>query len=261
MTTPDHWSFSQWSDFAGCGHRYRLRRIDGLTETPSVASVAGRAFHKWTELHDLGSDLPEWGELFEEAIEQEVEKTQTPRTQFRVGGRSSKAKPHREDISFWRFYGLELIHSYEKWYASTKWEIGRNLPPDDDGREVGIEYGFNVKLGGESFRGYADRISRNEKSELGIVDYKTGSRVRHTIQLGMYAAALARHGIRAHWGAYYDARKGEATEPVDLTSWTPERAAQVMAPQQFMRDNGIYPIIPGDHCDWCPVRRVCEYHL
>lgn len=263
MTTPDHWSFSQWSEFASCGHRYRLKRIENVRQIPSVAAVAGKAFHRWTEHHDLEAKVPgePWDEYLEEMTVNEEKESQIPRDQWQVSGRRSRANPNKEDLGFWQFYGLELIQSYLKWYKSTKWEINRDLPPDKDGRTVGIEYGLDVQLGGEQFIAFLDRIAWNEKSQLGIVDYKTGSRMRHSIQLGQYAAALFRHGVRVHWGALYDARRGIATEPVDLTGWTPTKVESVLAPQQFMRQNGIFPVVPGEHCDWCPVRKSCEYHL
>lgn len=269
--TPDHWSYSQWADFSGCGHRYKLKRLDLVPEVPGVAAVAGKAWHKWSEWYDTGGKTERgeaadnfdqsWYQALDVAVEAEIEESGVPVEEWRVSGRASKRAPNREDLTYWREYGLDLCVSYVYWSATTPWTIAKDLPPDDQDNTWGVEYGVSTLLGGEPFVGYLDRISRDEYGNLGVVDYKTGSQMRHTIQLGMYAAAAEQKGIRLHWGAFYNARKGESTEPVSLLGWTPERVAEIMAPQQFMRDNGIFPIRPGDHCDYCPVRKACQFHF
>lgn len=41
----DHTSHSRMETFMQCGEKARLRYIERVTEIPSIASVAGRAFH------------------------------------------------------------------------------------------------------------------------------------------------------------------------------------------------------------------------
>lgn len=263
---PPHWSYSQWEDFTGCAHRYRLKRTGAVDQVPSVAAVAGKAWHKWSEFYDLGgeparSKVEHWEEILTNEADEEEQHSGIPRGEWRVGGRASKSKPNKEDLDFWMFFGWQLAEDYMKWAAKTPWTIATDLPPDVNGRTVGIEYGLEVDINGDTVRGFLDRISRDEFGNLGVVDYKTGSWLRHSVQLGWYRAEAWKHGIVLHWGAYYDARKGMATTPVSLTGWTPGRLADLMATQSFMRTNGMFPAQPGAQCDYCPVRKACEFHF
>lgn len=256
-----HWSFSQWNQFTSCGHQFKLARIDRVPQVPSVAAVAGRAFHSWTEMFDLGYS-PDWEEELAEAVQSEWDKTGCEPSEWKVSGRATKANPNKDDLDVWLFLGQELCQKYEAWSGATKLKIAMDLPPDANGNTSGIEYALNVELNSElSYVAYLDRVGFNEYGQLGVWDIKTGSRMPKSVQMGTYVAGAKAHGLPLSWGAYYNARKGELTEPMSLSQWAPDRLIALLEFPHMLRENEVYPIVPGDACGLCDVKAHCSFAL
>lgn len=47
-----HISYSQYSEYVGCGERYRLTRLVGVKEDPAYWFAGGSALHEATEAID-----------------------------------------------------------------------------------------------------------------------------------------------------------------------------------------------------------------
>lgn len=270
MSKP-HWSFSSYDEFTQCGHRYFLKRVKQAPTLPSVAAVAGRAFHRWTEVHDsafinyAGFILPTEGDwevcLFEE-IEREEEHSGVARGDWRVSGRESKDKPNKEDLDWWLTAGWELCQRYADWRSKVNTRIATDLPPDENGNTLGIEYALNVELVGLEFYAHLDRVEYDENGNLGVRDLKTG-RLWVSVQPGFYAGAARMHGIRLHWWDKYDARKGITVPnpPKPLDNWDATRVSHLLAQAEDQRSRHIYPVRVGEHCNYCPVRDACNYKM
>jgi hypothetical protein len=270
-----HWSFSQYSEFMQCGHKYYLRRIKKVPTIPSVASVAGRAFHSWTELHDgcqinyatrdtpfvLGVD--DWENCLHAAVNEEEERSGLARTQWRVSGKVSKDKPNKEDLDWWLFNGWDMCQKYVDWRSKVNTTIATDLPPDENGNTVGIEYALRVELIGMEFVGYLDRLEYDEHGNLGVRDLKSGGRVWVSVQPGFYSGAARLAGLHLHWWDRYDARKGVTVPdpPRLLDKWDAARVAHMLAQAEDQRSRHIYPVRVGDQCNYCPVRDACDYKM
>ncbi|MGH7867285.1 MAG: PD-(D/E)XK nuclease family protein, partial [Candidatus Dormibacteraceae bacterium] len=149
-----HWSYSSYDEYMLCGHRYKLRRVDGVPSKPSMAAVGGSAFHKWTELYDgcrIDYDphwklsIDDWENCFLIAVKEQEEKSGLPYTQFKVSGKVTKATPNKEDYDWWLIGGWDMCCKYVDWRSKVNTTIATDLPPDEDGNTIGIEWKLNVE--------------------------------------------------------------------------------------------------------------------
>jgi putative RecB family exonuclease len=259
---PTHWSYSSWKRFAQCGYSYYLEKVERLPTMPSVASVAGRAFHSWTELYDRALDPDQiasiWEDCLSEAVAEEEHRSGIEPSEWRVSGRASKAAPDKETLDYWLFFGWELCQKYIAWRSATLWTIARDMPGEN---WVGIEYPVETTIGGERFVAYLDRLMYDEQGRLGVVDIKTGTQIRKEPQLDFYRAAGREVGLDIEWHSYYNARKGENTPPRFRPAWDARRIERIIEPQQELRRLEIFPIVPGEHCQWCFVKDYCVYSV
>ncbi|MFD9734374.1 PD-(D/E)XK nuclease family protein [Umezawaea sp. NPDC059074] len=267
-TITRRWSHSAYEDYASCGEKYRLKRVEKVPDQPGVARVGGKAFHSWTEPFDLAEHQSErdaligqWPDFLEAAIAEEEEKYGVARDKFTTSGRATKEKPNKEDIPYWRdVLGPELIEKYAKWAGSNDWVIAQDLPQDANGNTVGVEYEVTYRVGQVQEKGYLDRVYYDINGNLGVVDIKTWSRKRVTIQLPGYLVALQKRGVNATWGSYYHARQGKADLPV-FYGWDEHKLAFAYEQAAVMEAQGFYLPRVSDDCNWCSVKAHCRFAL
>lgn len=268
MTQKKRWSHSAFEDYANCGEKYRLRRIEKVPQVPNMAAVAGKAFHSWTEEYDLAEDMDlkaviaadGWETHFEAALLEEEEASGLGRDKFTCFGRKTKERPNKEDFTVWRDdVGPELVEKYVAWAGNHDLTIAQDLPQDANGKTFGVEYEMKFHIGQTEELGYADRIFYDVDGNLGVVDIKTG-RLRQTTQLPLYLIALQKKGIPAVWGAYYLARTGKMTEP-KFYDWTEHRMSFLHEQAAAMQSLGFYLPNPGDQCGYCSVKSHCQFAL
>jgi hypothetical protein len=194
-----------------------------------------------------------WVNIFAKHIEGTTERSGVPATQWRSGGRRTKANPDGESLDFWRGEGLRQIDEYLAWFKKSGWSIA-TMP---DGKP-GIEWEAEVPFGGRPVRLIVDAIYQVGAS-LVVVDYKTGSRNPYgMIQAGLYASAIERvYGIRPKWGAFYMTRKAELSDLVDLSPWSMEFFDYEFAALNAFIETGFFPPNVGDHCSYCGVADAC----
>lgn len=267
MTGKRRWSHSAFEDYANCGEKYRLRRIEKVPQVPNLAAVAGKAFHSWTEEYDteevrsLKEALTfEWPQFLEAAIAEEEEASGMGRADFTTFGRKTKERPNKEDITVWRDeLGPELVEKYVAWAGNHDLTIAQDLPQDANGKTYGVEYEMKFHIGQTEELGYADRVFYDVNGNIGVVDIKTG-RERKTTQLPLYLIALRKRGINAVWAAYYLARSGKVTEP-RFYDWDEHRMSFLHEQAAAMQQLGFYLPNPGDQCGYCSVRSHCRFAL
>lgn len=264
------WSHSAYEDYASCGEKYRLKRIEKVPQQPGLAAVAGKAFHSWTEDYDR-EELPahehpsvhEWSDYLEAAIKDEEESTGIERDKFKVSGRPTKDKPNKEDVTHWReVLGPDLCQRYIKWRDNSDWVIAQDLPQDPNGNTTGIEYEVAYRVGQVEEKGFIDRVVYDENGNIGVVDIKTWSRKRVTAQLPGYIVGLQKRGVPASWGSYYEARKGKDTGIQFYLGWDEHRLAGLYEQAAVMEAMGFYLPKPSDECaSFCSVADHCRYRL
>lgn len=263
---PTRWSYSSWSKYAQCGHAYKLEKVDRIPTQPMVAGCGGRAFHTWSEWVDWGLDVDAdaWDDFLAAAVEAEMAATSTTPDTWKVTGRASKANPNKEDLDWWLFAGREMCVKYLEWRdRNAALTIVTDLPEDKFDNNTGIEYALDLEMpdGIDPLVGFIDRVYEDPVEGIGIVDVKTGSRVRKWMQAVFYSAGMRELGIDVRWAAFYDARKGELTEKKPLSHWSLAKVATVIAPQDQLRKQRVFPVVPGDYCSWCGSRPECSYAI
>lgn len=270
MTTiTRRWSHSAYEDYASCGEKFRLKRVEKVPDRPGMARTGGTAFHSWSEAYDLAEQqsqkdalLDEWPAFLEAAIAEDEEKHEVSRDTFVISGKATKEKPNKEDIPYWRdVLGPELLAKYVKWVSNNDWVIAQDLPQDTNGNTVGVEYEVTYQVGQVKEKGYLDRVYYDEHGNLGVVDIKTWSRKRVTIQLPGYLVGLQKRGINATWGSYYHARKGTSDKPEFYSSWDEHKLAFAYEQAAVMEAQGFYLPRVSDECSWCSVKDHCRFAL
>lgn len=228
---------------------------------------AGKAFHSATEDFDraivLNEDIDDggWGDVFTEKFEAELDlvRAQFPdETKWRAAGRATKEKPNKEDVLWWHTAGREMVSNYVSWRRETAdvYEIATVL----DG--PGIEVPVTSPLGGVPMRGYVDRLLRAKNDgRLLVVDLKSGSRTPASPgQLATYSVQLEELiGEPVLWGAWYDARKGGLSEPLNLARWTKPMLGKVYDMLDRGISDGIFLPNIDTHCKGCGVAKFCMF--
>lgn len=266
-------SVSQLKDYLHCSWAYRLKRIKKVQESPSVWLAGGKAFHEvsegvdrlvWDEgvatLADLDVDsyVMHFEVLFGNMLDELSVETGVPIEKFRTAGRKTIAKPRGEDADWWREAGADMVRKYIDWRRST----ADSLVLAPVAGAAGIEVEVDMPLGGETMLGYVDRLFADASSgELLVVDLKTGSRTpQEPIQLATYALQLERLIKRPiTWGAYYMAREGKLTDPIDLSGWDLDNLGLMY--RNFGRgvDDAVFLPNLGSHCKACGVKDACIF--
>lgn len=262
------WSHSSFEDYATCGYKFKLRRIEKVPQVPNMAAVAGKAFHSWTEDYDTQETDEDraliagfWETYLEAAVAEEEESSGIERDRFTTFGRKTKERPNKEDFLVWRDeIGPDLVEKYVAWAGNHDLTIAQDLPIDSNGKTFGVEYELKFHIGQVEELGYADRVVYDVDGNIGVVDIKTG-RERKTTQLPLYLIALQKKGIPAVWGAYYLARTGKMTKPWFPTLWDERRMSFLHEQAAAMQAAGFYLPNPGDQCGWCSVRDHCQFAL
>lgn len=243
MAIPQHVSFSQLSTWLYCGKQLFLERVAEVPSVPGWFSVAGSAFHEWTEEFDqLDGEPLSWAEVFDKAINDEERNTGIDRSVWRKAG-VTKANPDGQTYAHWLAKGEELTDLY------INWAMEQPLP-------LYVEKDVSVELiPGVMLRGMIDRVYPEA-----IIDIKTSTAQpkQGEMQIGVYRAALmALEGDAPNWGGYYMAKDGKVPKLYDLTRWTPEYAGALLKQYMDAVKAEVFIPLPSFSCNACPVKQAC----
>ena len=254
-TGKNYISHSAMSTWLNCGWSFYLTRIQKIQENPSYWLVGGKSLHEGTEIYDA----LEPGAAFDSraVFEQrwaENYKLADNGMPFRAGGKKSTAYPNKEDARWWLDNGPKMLDYWVQFREVSGYTI-YELP----GGVKAVETELNTEVGGVSMKGFLDRLMVSPEGELIVVDIKTSSKAPVTYtQLGTYAILTEKTmGIRPVKGAYWMARTGELTEPVELDHYTESRLATHVKGFKIAVDNNIFIPQPGFMCGTCSVNHAC----
>ena len=177
-------------------------------------------------------------------------------TSARIGGRSTKANPNKEDISFWQSSGPMWVEQYIAWRkANTNWKIWTT----PDGRPA-IELELIPVVAGVPIKMVIDRVFE-VNGQLVIVDLKTSQNTpTSTLQLGFYKLGLEQtFGIEIKWGNYYMSRGSNTVEMVDLSEYTYDKMEFLVKGFDKARKAGIF--LPNTNaCQYmCGLTQHCQF--
>jgi hypothetical protein len=183
-------------------------------------------------------------------------KGDTDLTNARIGGRSTKANPNKEDIAFWHSSGPMWVEQYIAWRKQNpNWKIW-TAP---DGRPA-IELELIPVVADVPIKMVIDRVF-DVDGHLVIVDLKTSQNTpSSTLQLGFYKLGLEQtFGIEVNWGNYYMARGSNTVEMVDLSDYTYDKMEFLVKGFDKARKAGIF--LPNTNsCQYmCGLTAHCEF--
>ena len=253
-------SHSAMSTWLNCGWSYYLTRIQKVPENPSYWLVGGKSLHECTEWYDhlnpLVQDTADFDlrTIFQDKWEHNYRLADNGMP-FRAGGRATKQYPHKEDANWWLDNGPKMLHNWIEWRKQDN----PYLPYQLSGGDFAIETELNVEIGGVPMKGFLDRLMVSPDGELTVIDIKTSTKAPVTYtQLGTYAIMCEKAmGVRPIKGAYFMARTGELTEPIDLSHYTEKRLASQVKGFKTAVDNNIFIPQPGFMCGTCSVNHAC----
>lgn len=193
-------------------------------------------------------------DAFHGYIETELAKYE-PGTEFRTGGRPTKANPDGEDEAWWRENGEEQIRGYIQWREANP---NLQLAEFNGVPAVEVEVASTIDES-VSLRGFIDRVFMDTETGTHlIVDLKTGRNAPGSpLQLAFYRMALAETvGVDVQYGAYYMSRKNSLGPIYDL--WYPrEVIASWLQTASVMIDNELFIPHITSMCNSCGVKDHC----
>lgn len=196
-----------------------------------------------------------WGDTLTRLRQLEEEKTGVPATQWRAGGRATKANPDKENHTWWEANGLRMLNEFNEWWtANGAWTIWRTPIG-----EPAVEVGLFADLGGVPVRAYADLIAYDNDGVLSVIDFKTGSYMPDSgMQLGLYATLVETlFGVRPQRGYYYDARNAQMIPAPGMERWTPAVFTHLFQKFAAAIDAELFMPNVGMSCKTCGVKDYC----
>ena len=174
----------------------------------------------------------------------------------RIGGRSTKANPNKEDINFWHTSGPMWVEQYIAWRkANPNWKIWTT----PDGRPA-IELELIPVVAGVPIKMVIDRVFE-VNGQLVIVDLKTSQNTpSSTLQLGFYKLGIEQAlGVEIKWGNYYMSRGSNTVEMVDLSGYTYDKMEFLIKGFDKARKAGIF--LPNTNsCQYmCGLTAHCQF--
>jgi hypothetical protein len=198
-----------------------------------------------------------WTKAWDETLKQQQKQSNYPVSDWKAGGRKTKANPDKENDIWWKSNGPIMV---ERWIAWRNGEHPYVLWEPTPGTAA-IELGLNPIWNGVPVQMHIDRVMINPNGELVVIDLKTGSRnPTSDLQLAFYAAGIESiFGVRPKWGAYWMARNGGIKELVDLDEYTTESIIELVTKFDKARKDDIF--LPNlNHCVMCNVKDYCKWN-
>ena len=220
-------SFSQLHDFQLCPVRYRFSQVWGVPAPPD--------------------DLQ-------------------PRFVRAAGSTELGAAVH-EALATWHSTGGDLLERYRGPDAGREMLERYRSTPIASARTLGVEVGFNVRIGGTRVRGVVDRICELDDRTV-LVDYKTNATLdarsieAYSVQLRLYGLAAERGllpggPIQEPMLILFDLRRGDPKEVMADDAGVEARVAAAAA-RISAGDFGLGPEHADRPCKLCAYRPICR---
>ncbi|EFC86503.1 PD-(D/E)XK nuclease family protein [Parafrankia sp. EUN1f] len=254
-------SYSQLSEWAQCGLKYRLHRIDRVERLPAPWLATGLAFHRTVELYETSGGMPPDAavDVFIAEFDRELlaieQRTTYPRHLWLYGGRGGV----EADIERRRAQGPDMIRAYIDATLTSPVEV-YELPDGSPAVEVPFVLPlWETETAVVRLVGAVDLVYVTRAGSVRVRDHKTGAKEPvGNRQLGIYGLAVeALFGEVVTEGDYYMAKKGAATPPIPLSGYTPEVMHAEFQALETALAEGVFLANPGEHCRACDVKMHC----
>jgi hypothetical protein len=264
-----------------CHQKYRLYYVDKFGRDPSGFFLGGIAIHKTIEeayrqgwftptdsvfFDPFQSGNPGW-EFYLKTITELVEAKGGPDA-IRWSGKPSGKWPNGEDFDWWRSEEPRSMLVRASWVAQQDLTDGRILYEKDAPLE-GLEMTLMpiMESTGREVKVVLDSFLMLDAGEPLIRDWTTGWD-KSPMQAATYAWAVGKAlGIKVDRAQYIFLREPKAADGIqdlDVSGLVP-LVEQLYLAFEAEREEALgsdrFPINPGKHCNWCPVRAGCDYGL
>jgi putative RecB family exonuclease len=169
--------------------------------------------------------------------------------------RTAGRKGAEEEEEWWYSNGLEMLKGWVNFRLNSGWKIWQSE------NVRGIELEIIIRPNGIETKMVIDRIMETPRGSLAVVDLKTGKYKPSTsLQLGFYkVGAKLAYDIDVNEGYYWMARRGEMSDPIDLSFYTEDKVARLITMFDQARRSGIF--IPNlNSCNMCGYTQECEWY-
>ena len=193
-----------------------------------------------------------WDKAWDKEYKQRLEKSSVPETEWKAGGRATKAYPNKEDAAWWKKNGVKQLENWE-FFRQNGWKIfDINGTPAIEIDILAIMDGVQVKM-------TLDRVMVTPSGELVVVDIKSGRNIPSWLQLAFYAAGMELTlGIRPKWGAYWMSRNGTTSPMIDLDLYPTEDIVKFVKRFDMARKSEVF--LPNlSHCSRCGFNQICKW--
>ena len=246
------YSFSRVTTFEQCARRYRYRYVDQVKEAfRGIEAFMGQRVHATIEWmfsgRQRGSD-PDSEQVVRHYCDGWDRELAASRSEVRI----VKAGM---DTEAYRRRGAELVAAFHhERFAADQLET------------LALEKHFKVTLGGlHRFQGFIDRLARDNRGLVHVIDYKTGKRApasftgKEADQLRAYALAiflesdLAELELRLEFlqAGKILTRRVARREAAEIENGLVRRI-------HLVEDSTVFPPKPSPLCGWCGYNDVCE---
>lgn len=273
---PAHRSNSQVSTWGECGHKYWITRltVEGASQRPSVPALAGTALHKvaeWFERHawlafkqpfkTLVKPWPTESEAaarFTRYFTDQIAETRAVEQGGRYADPASwyVGAKGKEPISWWYANGPEYARRYARDNCSARQFHTLAL----DGK-LFVEHRLSYKIAEIPYEGIVDHATLDSHGYVDVVDNKSGAKPSDRgFQVVTYAKVIQAQypHLKVRGGMYLDMRTGEETY-YGIDSWSWPEIEHIYSTADRGITAGIFLPVVGRHCDWCSVKRKCDY--
>lgn len=268
---PEHISYSALSTYVDCGQKYYLTRVVKVSETPAWYFIGGSAIHtaseiidgawdRWKTLGDTSDTNLECRVLFKQEWDKHLADARTqnpdvPLSEYKAGGRASKAYPLKENADWWLDNGPQMVKNWLLWRQHSNMQVWTPTPDKE-----AVELGIDLPVGEFNLRMFIDRVFVTPSGEMVVLDLKTGARTPTSdLQLAIYAAGIEKiFGVRPKYGTYWMAREGNTSQFIDLDYLPTDKILNVVSTFDIARKGGIF--LPNlSNCSYCNVAQHCEW--
>ena len=248
----EEFSFSRITTFEQCARRYRYRYLDGVQEAfRGVEAFMGQQVHstiEWMfEERDAGcvreakDCVARYCEIWDAELLKSTRQVRIIKDGF--------------DLEYYRRKGAEMVSSFYQARFSR-----------DRLKTIANEMYFKIELsGGHAFRGFIDRVARDEEGRLHIIDYKTGRQMKRGFvgkeadQLRAYGFAYLKNSDDAEVVLEIDflqtGRKESATLARDEIDPIED---QLTTRIDKAIGSTVFPLQTGPLCRWCGFNDICD---
>jgi len=263
-------SYSTLSKWDTCPSKVYLGKGTTFVQTPSWASVGGRAAHSLIEEYDREGvsrwSGPRWEQeatrIFIDAILTEEASSGILSSEWRA------SRGGAEGQEWWARKLPAMGEMYQAWRLANPHLMDWVTP--DGAEAIELEIKVNIPGARLPFLAFVDKvmIDTSRADALVIVDYKSGSLLPEDLnQFHSYAALMeVRYGIRPGYGATYNARKGElhplrkgGPTILPLNGVPTDVWIKGVQEREALMDLNLWPAKPGKYCGWCEVKNACVY--